>query len=34
MAEAAAREGVAIIITPLSQYATARALSALPPAEH
>ena len=34
MAEAAAREGVAIIITPLSQYAVARALSALPPAEH
>ena len=34
MAEAAAREGVAIVVTPLSQYAVARALSALPPAEH
>ena len=34
MAEAAAREGVAIIITPLSQYAVALALSSLPPAEH
>ena len=34
MAEAAAREGVAIIITPLSQYATARALNDLPPSEH
>ena len=34
MAEAAAREGVAIVVTPLSQYAAARALSALPPAEH
>ena len=34
MAEAAAREGVAIIITPLSQYAVALALSALPPSEH
>ena len=34
MAEAAAREGVAIITTPLSQYAAALALSSLPPAEH
>ena len=34
MAEAAAREGVSIIVTPLSQYAAALALSALPPAEH
>lgn len=34
MAEAAAREGVAIITTSLSQYAAALALSALPPAEH
>lgn len=34
MAEAAAREGVAIVVTPLSQYAAALALSALPPAEH
>ena len=34
MAEAAAREGVAIITTPLSQYAVALALSALPPSEH
>jgi len=34
MAEAAAREGVAIVVTPLSQYAVARALSALPPSEH
>lgn len=34
MAEAAAREGVAIVSTPRSQYAVARALSELPPAEH
>ena len=34
MAEAAAREGVAIVTTPLSQYSAARALSELPPAEH
>jgi len=34
MAEGAAREGVAIIVTPLSQYAAALALSDLPPAEH
>ena len=34
MAEAAVREGVAIITTPLSQYAAALALSSLPPAEH
>ena len=34
MAEAAAREGVAIVTTPLSQYAAALALSSLPPAEH
>jgi hypothetical protein len=34
MAEAAAREGVAIVSTALSQYAAARALFDLPPAEH
>ena len=34
MAEAAAREGVAIVTTSLSQYAAALALSSLPPAEH
>ena len=34
MAEAAAREGVAIVVTPLSQYAAALALSSLPPSEH
>ena len=34
MAEAATREGVAIVTTPLSQYAAALALSSLPPAEH
>lgn len=34
MAEAAAREGVGIVITPLSQYAAALALKDLPPAEH
>ncbi len=34
MEEAAKREGVAIVITPLSQYAVARTLSSLPPAEH
>lgn len=34
MAEGAAREGVAIVRTPLSQYAAALALSELPPAEH
>ena len=34
MAEAAKREGVAIIVTPLSQYAAALALSSLPPAAH
>ena len=34
MAEAAAREGVAIVVTPLSQYAAAIALSSLPPSEH
>lgn len=33
MAEAAAREGVAIIVTPLSQYAASLALSELPPVE-
>ena len=32
MAEAAKREGVAIIVTGLSQYAVALALSELPPA--
>ncbi|MGI6496861.1 MAG: hypothetical protein ACOX5G_12425 [Kiritimatiellia bacterium] len=31
MAEAAAREGVAIVTTPLSQYAASLALSGLPP---
>lgn len=31
MAEAAAREGVAVISTPLGQYAAALALRALPP---
>ena len=34
MAEAAAREGVAIVCTPRSQYSVARELSFLPPAEH
>ena len=34
LAEAAAREGVAIVVTPLSQYAAALALSSLPPSEH
>jgi hypothetical protein len=33
MAEAAVREGVAIVVTPLSQYAAALALSELPPSE-
>jgi len=33
MAEAAAREGVAIVTTPLSQYAAALALAELPPCE-
>ena len=33
MAEAAAREEVAIITTPLSQYAASVALSSLPPSE-
>ena len=33
MAEAAAREGVAIVSTPMSQYAAALALSELPPCE-
>ena len=33
MAEAAAREGVAIVTTPRSQYATALALAELPPAD-
>ncbi len=32
MAAAAAREGVAIVVSPLSQYAAALALSSLPPA--
>lgn len=31
MAEAAAREGVSVVVTPLSQYAAALALSELPP---
>ena len=34
MAEGAAREGVAIVVTPLSQYAAARALADLPPVEN
>lgn len=34
MAEAAAREGVAIVRTPLSQYAASLALGALPPSSH
>ena len=33
MAEAAKREGVAIVVSPLSQYAAALALSDLPPAD-
>ena len=33
MAEAAQREGVAIVVTPLSQYAAALALKDLPPCE-
>ena len=33
MREAAKREGVAILVTPLSQYAAALALSDLPPCE-
>lgn len=33
MAEAAKRESVAIVVTPLSQYAAALALSELPPCE-
>lgn len=33
MAAAAAREGVALIVTPRSQYAAARALNDLPPAD-
>ena len=33
MAEAAKREGVAIVVTPLSQYAAALALKDLPPCE-
>ena len=33
MAEAAQREGVAIVVTPLSQYAAALALKELPPCE-
>ena len=34
MAEAAAREGVAIVRTPLSQYACSLALCELPPSGH
>ena len=34
MAEGAAREGVAVVVTPLSQYAAALALSSLPPSGH
>ena len=34
MAEGAAREGVAIVVTPLSQYEAALALSSLPPSRH
>ena len=33
MAEAAKREGIAIVVTELSQYAAALALSELPPAD-
>lgn len=33
MIEGAKREGVAVIVTPLSQYAAALALSSLPPSE-
>lgn len=33
MAKAAAREGVAIVVTPLSQYAASLALAELPPCE-
>ena len=34
MAEGAAREGVAIVVTPMSQYEAALALSSLPPSKH
>ncbi len=34
MAEGAAREGVAIVVTPMSQYEAALALSELPPSKH
>ena len=34
MAEGAAREGVAIVTTPMSQYEAALALSSLPPSKH
>ena len=34
MAEGAAREGVAVVVTPLSQYAVALALKELPPSTH
>lgn len=34
MAEGAAREGVAIVVTPMSQYEAALALAELPPSKH
>lgn len=34
MVEGAAREGVAIVVTPMSQYEAALALSSLPPSKH
>lgn len=34
MAEGAAREGIAIVVTPMSQYEAALALSSLPPSKH
>ena len=34
MADGARREGVAIVVTPMSQYEAALALSALPPSKH
>ena len=34
MAEGASREGVAIVVTPMSQYEAALALSSLPPSKH
>ena len=34
MAEGALREGVAVVVTPMSQYEAALALSSLPPSRH